>query len=94
MSFKYMVKGKVKSGFIIRGFYNQVGSEITLYLFEDELEFVKDRCDIVSITELDKEPALPESILEPEEEKKEVEIDELQSKQTGGKNKAKRKTGV
>ena len=49
MDFKYRVKGKVVQGFILRGDYKQYGAEVDICLYENELDFVKERCNLVTV---------------------------------------------
>ena len=54
MRFKYRVKGKVKSSFIMRGLLFQVGANLDFSIFDNELSFVQDHCENVEIIDLDK----------------------------------------
>lgn len=81
MAFKYRVKGKVEKAFIVRGLHFDVGSEIDFYITEKELEFVKERCQIVELIDNTKpidnpKPMLEESKIEnePKGEKENVEV--------------------
>lgn len=105
MQFKYRVKGKVEQAFILRGRYNGVGTDIDLLLFGNELEFVKERCGNVVVTDLDNEPkkidskpvSSPESVLEEQkvENKPKGAKNELQSeKRTSNASKGKHKANI
>lgn len=58
MELKYIVKGIVKNSFIIRGLHFPIGSDIELRVSENELNFIKERCEynfnIKTINENDK----------------------------------------
>lgn len=66
MKFKYRVKGLVQSPFILRSAYFTIGDNMDFYITERELEFVKARCKIEELIDLDKkvvpasEPVLEE----------------------------------
>lgn len=65
MKFKYRVQGLIQSPFILRSAYFAVGDNMDFYITESELEFVKTRCKIEELIDLDKKvvPA-PEPVLE------------------------------
>lgn len=82
MRFRYRFKGKVNSQFVLRGFLFKVGSKIDFCVSENELEFVKQHCEIIEV--IDREPKatieIPEPILD-EQENKSMEVEnELQPK--------------
>lgn len=54
MQYRYRVVGKVVQPFILRGAYFIKGSEIEFYITESELEFVKERCELKKIEDLQK----------------------------------------
>lgn len=86
-----MVSGKVESGFILRGHYNAVGTRVNLALYNEELNFVKERCSDVKVVDLEEKPAtLSEPVLKEEINPKEVNLNEL-PQQTNGANKGKHK---
>lgn len=65
MKFKYRVKGLVQSPFILRSAYFNVSDNMDFYITESELEFVKARCKIQELIDLEKTVALtPEPVLE------------------------------
>lgn len=86
-----MVSGKVESGFILRGHYNAVGTNVNLAVYDSELDFVKTRCSDVKVTDLEETTTQPsEPVLKEEINPKEVNADEL-PQQTNGANKGKHK---
>ena len=94
MKFKYRFKGKVNSQFILRGFLFKVGSKIDFCISENELEFVKNHCEIIDIIDREQKPAIeiPETMLEQELENKpkgENENVELHKSNTSRKTKVK-----
>lgn len=54
MQYRYRVLGKVVQPFILRGAYFVKGSEIEFYITESELDFVKERCELEKIEDLQK----------------------------------------
>ena len=52
MQHRYRVLGKVEQSFILRGAYFAIGSKIDFYVLESELSFVKERCKIDNIVDL------------------------------------------
>lgn len=54
MQYRYRVLGKVEHSFILRGAYFTIGSEIDFYIDESELPFVKERCKLETIEDLQK----------------------------------------
>lgn len=95
MKFKYRVKGKVNSQFILRGFLFRVGSKIDFCVSENELEFVKQHCEIIEI--IDREPKetieIPKPVLEENENKSREVENELQPKSKRA-NKGSNKTNL
>lgn len=105
MNFEYRVKGKVEQAFILRGHCNNVGTTIDLFLSENELEFVKERCSDFVVSKLNNNTNVsinskpvnsPEPVLEEtktEETLKGVK-NELQSKPNGNAGKGKHKEHI
>lgn len=54
MQYRYRVIGKVEHSFILRGAYFKIGSEIDFYITESEIDFVKERCKLETIEDLQK----------------------------------------
>lgn len=54
MQYRYRVIGKVKQSFILRGAYFGINDTIDFYITENELEFVKERCSLDTIEDLQK----------------------------------------
>ena len=104
MNFEYRVKGKVEQSFILRGHCNSVGTLVDLFLFGNELEFVKERCSDVEITNLKDKPNVsinnelinsPKPMLEQKTETKPKGVkNELQTKSNGNANKGKHKANI
>lgn len=71
MKLEYRLKGKVQKSFILRGMTFYIGENFDFVVYENELSFVKERCTISEIIDLNKkvEPA-PKAILEEETDKK------------------------
>ena len=100
MKFKYRVKGKVNSQFVVRGMLFRVDTNIDFCVSENELTFVKQHCSIESITNIQSKlvveppkPMLEENTIESENKSKEVE-NEVPTKQSTRTNKGKRKTNL
>ena len=99
MKLKYRLKGKVERSFILRGVHFAPNCDIDFCIAESELAFVKDRCRVTDIIDLEpKKINTPSSVLEVPEietkkEPKEVK-NELQSKPLSRTSKAKPKAKV
>lgn len=52
MQYRYRVVGKVLQPFILRGAYFIKGSEIEFYITESEFDFVKERCELEKVEDL------------------------------------------
>ena len=52
MEFKYRVLGKVNNAFILRGLHFTNGYNIDFCVNENELAFVKERCEVKEVKEL------------------------------------------
>lgn len=65
MKLEYRIKGKVQKSFILRGLAFRIGEDIDFVVYENELAFVKERCDVSELIDLNKkvEPT-PKPILE------------------------------
>ena len=101
MKFKYRVKGKVNSQFVVRGLLFRVGSDIDFCVSKNELEFVKQNCKISEIIDIEPKTTIeiPQTILEEntiESENKSKEVkNELRTKQsTKNANKSRYKTNL
>ena len=69
MEFKYRIKGLIQSPFILRSAYFGIGDNMDFYIAEGELEFVKARCKIDELIDLDKKVVSnPEPVLEEKNE--------------------------
>ena len=65
MKLKYRVKGKVEGAFILRGLHFAVDSDIDLCIYENELQFVQERCKVAELINLQDKPIeTPEPVLE------------------------------
>ena len=100
MKFKYRVKGKVNSQFVLRGMLFKKDTNLDFCVSEKELTFVKEHCSLDSI--IDREPKLivetPKTILEEntiecETKSKEVE-DELSTNKGSRTNKSRYKKNL
>ena len=90
MKFKYRVKGLIQSPFILRSAYFRIGDNMDFYIAEGELEFVKSRCKIEELIDLDKKVVpTPEPVLEekPDTQPKEVVKDDKVQPKVSRKNK-------
>ena len=98
MKFKYRVKGLVEKSFILRGAYFAVGANMDFYIPESELEFVKERCRIEELIDLEQKPVeSPEPVLEEKtesENKPKGVKNGVQSKSTSASNKNKYKANI
>lgn len=75
MKFKYRVKGLVQSPFILRSAYFTVGDNMDFYITESELEFIKVRCKIQELIDLEKKIVpTPKPVLE---EKTDTQLKEV-----------------
>ena len=54
MQYRYRVVGKVTQPFILRGAYFVIGSKIEFCITESELYFVKERCKLENVEDLQK----------------------------------------
>ena len=65
MKLEYRIKGKVQKSFILRGLTFRIGEDIDFVVYGNELDFVKERCSISELKDLNKkvEPT-PEPILQ------------------------------
>ena len=54
MQYRYRVVGKATQPFILRGAYFAIGRKIEFYIAESELDFVKERCELEKIEDLQK----------------------------------------
>lgn len=52
MQYRYRVLGKIEHSFILRGAYFEVGSTIDFYITDSEIDFVKERCNLETIKDL------------------------------------------
>lgn len=62
MQYRYRVLGKVEQSFILRGAYFAIGNTIDFYITENELGFVKERCKLEMIEDLQKPTETENSI--------------------------------
>lgn len=61
MNYKYRVKGVVEKPFI-RGVHYKIGSTIDFHITESELKFLKERCKLTQVIDLQKATETPKSI--------------------------------
>ena len=52
MNYRYSVEGVVEKAFILRGMNFRIGGEIKTVILESELAFVKERCKLGKIKDL------------------------------------------
>lgn len=62
MNYKYRVKGVVEKPFILRGVHFCIGSKIDLHIVESELNFIKERCKLTQVIDLQKVAETPKPI--------------------------------
>lgn len=62
MEYRYRVVGKVSQPFILRGAHFLLGSKIEFYVTDSELDFVKERCELIRIDDLQKKPEANNSV--------------------------------
>ena len=62
MDFRYRIIGTVKMPFILRGLFYKIGVNINALLTEKELDFVKDRCQVSQIIDLNEQEQMDNSI--------------------------------
>ena len=63
MQYRYRVLGKVEQSFILRGAYFAIGIYIDFYIQESELPFVKERCKIDNMVDLQEKTETENSVL-------------------------------
>lgn len=54
MQYRYRVEGKVEHSFILRGAFFGINNTINFYITESELDFVKERCKLDVIEDMQK----------------------------------------
>lgn len=95
MEFKYRVKGLIERSFILRGAYFAINDTIDFYIKENELQFVKERCKIEELLDLETKPIeTPKPVLEETENKPKEVKNELRPKPTRTSNKSKNKANL
>ena len=52
MNYRYKVKGYAEKAFILRGMHFRVGGDIETVILESELAFVKERCKLDKVEDL------------------------------------------
>ena len=52
MNYRYRVKGSAEKAFILRGMHFRVGVDIETVILESELAFVKERCRLDKVEDL------------------------------------------
>ena len=52
MNYRYRVKGCAEKAFIIRGMHFRVGGDIDIMILESELAFVKERCRLDKVDDM------------------------------------------
>lgn len=52
MNYRYSVKGVAEKAFILRGMHFRIGGEIETVILESELAFVKERCRLENVVDL------------------------------------------
>lgn len=62
MNYKYRVKGVVEKPFVLTGVFFRIGVSIDLHIAKNNLEFVKERCKIKEIIDLQKFAETPKPI--------------------------------
>lgn len=62
MDFRYRIIGTVKMPFILRGLFYKIGVNINALLTEKELDFVKGRCQVSQIIDLNEQEQMDNSI--------------------------------
>ena len=62
MNYKYRVKGVVEKPFILRGAYFRIGGNVDCHIIESELNFLKERCKLTQVIDLQKVSQTPKSI--------------------------------
>ena len=59
MNYRYKVKGYAEKAFILRGMHFRVGGDIETLILESELSFVKERCKLDKVEDLNAVPSQP-----------------------------------
>lgn len=93
MDYRYRVKGVAEKAFILRGMHFRVGGVIDTVILESELAFVKERCKLDKVEDMQaktapSQPIPTNSPTTPKGVKNEL------SKSANGANKAKSKSTV
>ena len=64
MKYKYRVKGLIQKSFILRGIHFRVGENMDFYIYENQLEFIKERVKIEDLIDVDEKlQHTPEPVL-------------------------------
>lgn len=62
INYKYSVKGVVEKPFILRGVMFRIGTTIDFHIAESELNFLKERCKLTQVIDLQKVIETPKPI--------------------------------
>lgn len=93
MDYKYRVKGVVEKPFILRGAFFRISGIIDCHITEKELNFIKERCKLTQVIDLQKVGETPKPIqnttqVKAQNQNQKVVRNEL-PKPTSGQNKGK-----
>lgn len=62
MNYRYKVKGIAEKAFILRGAHFRIGGTIDTVILESELAFVKERCKLEKVEDMQVKTAPPQPI--------------------------------
>lgn len=62
MNYRYKVKGIAEKAFILRGSHFRIGGTIDTVILESELAFVKERCRLEKVVDMQAKAAAPQPL--------------------------------
>ena len=62
MNYRYKVKGRVENPFILRGLDFNIGGTIDTVILESELAFVKERCRLEKVVDMQSKATNPQPL--------------------------------
>lgn len=62
MNYRYKVKGVAEKAFILRGAHFRIGGTIDTVILESELAFVKERCKLEKVVDMQAKTATPQPL--------------------------------
>jgi hypothetical protein len=87
MNYRYRVKGSAEKAFILRGMHFRVGGTVDTVILESELAFVKERCKLENVEDMQVETA-PSQPIPNNSQKTTRGVNNVQPKPTSRTNKS------